>query len=594
MTEQPTPGTGQAGDPGRDPRLAAFAHGGPGDTCPPGPGLVRMLAELSGPQQCPGATEDEVQGMLRRWAAVESWAAAEKLGLVRELIRRSAEPGAGRVMPGGLPYQWREDLAHELSALLRISPQAADKLLGLAWDLEARIPGIEAKLAEGKISMATVTLVVKEFSVLDDAQAAVAEKLIRDDLENLTPGQAAKLAARAVCTVDPDGVRKRREAAERDDARVAFWREPAGTAAIAGFALPTDAALAADASVQDRAAAYKKAKIIPSARMDQLRALAYLDLLREISLDRRLRLAAEAQEQEAPTGEANNDDGRPGDAGDAGPGGDGSGGDDGDSGAEDNCEDDGESLGSAVDYGDPRRGFPARCNLTIPLLRLPGVSLPGVSGQRPGESQGLGALDPALAGDLAAAAAASSRSEFCVTVTSPVGYAIGHGCCRTKRTKKGEQRGVGGGRDGPAGTWAFTRDDSPGPPGGYGSWTLTLPDGRELTVDLKPVPVTDCDHRYESHSYQPSDTLRHLVQIRDAECTFPTCSRHARESDFEHAVPYHKGGKTDACNAGARSRRCHRVKQSPGWTVTQPRPGWHRWETPSGRVYFQGPKRHPA
>jgi hypothetical protein len=82
--------------------------------------------------------------------------------------------------------------------------------------------------------------------------------------------------------------------------------------------------------------------------------------------------------------------------------------------------------------------------------------------------------------------------------------------------------------------------------------------------------------------------------VRDGTCTFPPCSRHARESDFEHALPYDKGGRTCTCNAGARSRACHRVKQSPGWSVTQPRPGWHRWETPSGHVYTQEPKRYPT
>jgi hypothetical protein len=74
----------------------------------------------------------------------------------------------------------------------------------------------------------------------------------------------------------------------------------------------------------------------------------------------------------------------------------------------------------------------------------------------------------------------------------------------------------------------------------------------------------------------------------------PPCSRHARETDFEHAVPYDQGGMTCAGNAGARSRQCHRVKQSKGWDVTQPRPGWHQWETPAGRVYAQGPKRYLA
>jgi hypothetical protein len=56
--------------------------------------------------------------------------------------------------------------------------------------------------------------------------------------------------------------------------------------------------------------------------------------------------------------------------------------------------------------------------------------------------------------------------------------------------------------------------------------------------------------------------------------------RHARESDFGHAIPYDQGGKTCACNAGARSRACHQVKQAPGWHVTQPKPGWHHPRTP--------------
>jgi hypothetical protein len=142
--------------------------------------------------------------------------------------------------------------------------------------------------------------------------------------------------------------------------------------------------------------------------------------------------------------------------------------------------------------------------------------------------------------------------------------------------------------------WSLTRSADPGPPGGYGTWVLTLPGGTTRTVSLEPVPTFSCDHRHESHAYQPNAKLRHLVQVRDYTCTFPTCSRHARDSDFEHAAPYDKGGRTCACNAGARSRTCHQVKQSPGWTVTQPRPGFHQWETPAGRRYTQGPKRYPA
>jgi hypothetical protein len=82
----------------------------------------------------------------------------------------------------------------------------------------------------------------------------------------------------------------------------------------------------------------------------------------------------------------------------------------------------------------------------------------------------------------------------------------------------------------------------PGHPG-HSDWALTLPDGRRLTIRLEPVPTYDCDHRHESRAYQPGDRLRHLVQVRDYTCTFPTCSRHARDCDFEHAVPYDQGGR---------------------------------------------------
>ena len=60
-------------------------------------------------------------------------------------------------------------------------------------------------------------------------------------------------------TVDPGGARRRREQAEREDARVRFWRERAGASALAGYGLPTDAALRANANIGQRAQEYKKA-----------------------------------------------------------------------------------------------------------------------------------------------------------------------------------------------------------------------------------------------------------------------------------------------------------------------------------------------
>jgi hypothetical protein len=223
--------------------------------------------------------------------------------------------------------------------------------------------------------------------------------------------------------------------------------------------------------------------------------------------------------------------------------------------------------------------------------------------ERGGDNRLLGPLDPALARDLAAAAARSPRSRWEITVVDEHGYAIGHGIARPARgTRAPTQAPPDRPPPGPASlalparvnisiTQTFlhqleaqavqaTQPRSGAPPGPWqltlskpGTWTLTLPGGRPLAVRFDVVPTYDCDHQYAVGSYLPGDRLRRLVAVRDHECTWPPCSRAARESDFEHAVPYDKGGITDACNAGARSRRCHRVKQMPGWSVTQPRPG---------------------
>jgi hypothetical protein len=227
--------------------------------------------------------------------------------------------------------------------------------------------------------------------------------------------------------------------------------------------------------------------------------------------------------------------------------------------------------------------LPVRGNLTFPLLTILGQA------GRPGEAHGLGALDPGLVRDLAAAGARHPASEFCVTVTDEQGFAIGHGCAKPIRGKSSTAIPVGPDRA------TFTPAGRTGPHGGFGAWMLTVPGApAPFTVDIGPVPVDDCDHRHASTGYQPGDRLRHLVQVRDGQCSFPACSRHARESDFEHSQPFNKGGPTCACNAHACSRACHRVKQSPGWTVTKPCPGWTQWTTMTGRTYRQGPWRYPA
>jgi hypothetical protein len=112
--------------------------------------------------------------------------------------------------------------------------------------------------------------------VLNDAGAAAAEALVVPDLAGKTPAQIRAAIGRAVLTADPEAARKRREEALKD-ARVELWREDAGTAALCGFHLPPDEALAADQAITAHALDLKTAGC-PGA-MDQLRVRAYLDIL---------------------------------------------------------------------------------------------------------------------------------------------------------------------------------------------------------------------------------------------------------------------------------------------------------------------------
>jgi hypothetical protein len=171
-------------------------------------------------------------------------------------------------------------------------------------------------------------------------------------------------------------------------------------------------------------------------------------------------------------------------------------------------------------------------------LVIPALSLLGLA-ERPGEAHGLGVIDPALARRLAAAAARNPRSTFGVIVTDQAGRANGYG--HATRTRKPEAEPPPEPRQtrtaGPADPAARFTVAGPGPPGGYGAWHLQI-GGVELTVKITAIPDGECDHSSQSAGYQPSDTLRRLVQIRDGECTLPVCVRHPRSCEWEHTVPW--------------------------------------------------------
>ncbi len=648
--EKPAP----AGPPGLP---AGFEHGGPWAQAAPSAALATALEHAAGPAGLyEDSGTDALVGIARQWAAIESWAAAGKLAALRAMTREVAGGTPRLRRRADLPDGWDDSLTYEISGALAIGPVSAGNLATLAWVLGTRLAGTGRLLAGGTLTLAKAKLIAQLLEPLDDDEAARAEALILGDLPGKTYPQVERLAWRAALAVAPDAATRRRQAAERR-ARVTVFREESGTVALSGRDLPAAQALAGHASVLARAALYQASGAFDGQAESIVQAQAYVDLLNGVTARDRIAFARTATAGAEPPGpgpgDGHGDSGCPDPSGDGGPGpadrgpgpsgsprpdgGHGDGGGTGPSGdgcpgpsgsprpdggrgdGDDGREADESRAGDRPDETDgpdgPRGPSVPLTEVTVPLATLQHRA------ERAGESRLLGPLDPALTRDLAAAAARSPRSCWELTIVDQHGYATGHGTARPARPARGASppppqlqpqpppgpalparvnititedflhqltAQAAQPRPGaPPGTWALT-------PGTPGTWILTLPGGSQLTVRFDVVPTHDCDHRYRVSSYLPGDRLRRLVQVRDHQCTWPPCSRPARESDFEHAIPYHKGGITDACNAGARSRRCHQVKQLPGWTLTQPKPGWHVWTTPTSRSYVQEPWRYTA
>jgi hypothetical protein len=525
---------------------AGFAKGGLLDGLPGGTELAFFADGAAGAgDRYPGASDDELDGVIGAWDRVEAHAAARKHAAIAEFIRRRPAAGCEPEDAGGMPGRWDEFAVDELRVLLAESRSAAERLLDRARDLAVRLPGTMALFKSGKLRQSKVTIIVDVTAPLDEDESKAAEEQVLGRAARLTPGGLRHAIARAVMDVAPEKARKRRETAKMD-ARVERWAEDSGNAALMGRELPPDEVLAADQRITAWAHELRKGGL--AGDMDVLRARAYLDLL--LGQDSRPRPGDGPAQQDVAPG-----------------------------------------------------GFAVRGTLTVPLADLTGMA------DRPGEMGGIGPVDPWLARDLATSAARNPRTSWCVTVTDGQGHAVSHDCARPEpknrqqrppgagsRAEPGKRekaRAAGGVRDGPAG-FSFTPvEGREGPPGGYGTWRLRTPGGGpDLIVELGPVTTEDCDHRWQARGHNPGVKLRHLAQIRHATCTSPVC-RPARQCDFEHNVPYEAGGRTCLCNAGPKCRHDHRVKQHPGWNVDQLPDGTFRWTTPSGRSYITEPTRYP-
>jgi hypothetical protein len=509
-------------------RAAGFASGMPLDTAPGCLELARFAEDAAGSDdRYPGASDDELAGVIAAWARVKAYVSSREHAAVAELVRRRPAQGCGPAGPARMPEAADEFAAKELAAVLGETRAAAGDMLSLAQELEINLPGTKAAFRAGILGERKAAIIASVTAQLDPAEARAAEAKVLGRAGVLTPPALRAAIQRAVMEVAPGKAKQRREH-EAKKTRVERWAEASGNAGLAGRELPPAQVLAADQRVTAWARELKRAGL--EGGMDALRARAFLDILLGMDsrpLGSRTEFTGTGTPQDLAQPHA--PDGDPAWPHEPGPAG-----------------------GPLAGVIPP--GFAGHVTLTIPAATLTGRA------DRPGELSGIGPVDPDLARDLAAAAARNPRSTWHVTVTDQDGHAVGHGCARPVTRRKPD------GHDPPSGS-AFTFTPA-GPsftltPAGPGRWQLVAGQ-REMLVRIEPLPGGACDHQHQARGHDPGVMLRHLTQVRHATCTGPGCRRPAGRCDFEHNTPYEAGGRTCLWTNSARSGQGARDK--PAWS----------------------------
>jgi hypothetical protein len=536
--------------------LAGFNQGGASDTMAPGALLATVVDTVTGEDGSglAGCSDDQLMGIISAARRLEARAAWTLMAAIGEFTRRAGASPHGQFA------------ADELAFELHMSQPSAAGQMEFAADVAQRLPKTFAALGAGQIHPVHLRIIEEETRILTDADAAKADAILAEAAPGKTFGELRYAARKLVLKLDPDAIKKRKEAAKRD-AHVRRFREESGNAGMVARELPSDEVLASWQHVEQRALDLRAAGV-PGTLQD-LRVRAYLDLLQE----RDSRAAPEGPADSGPdqpppdTSPPGPQNGPEGPDGPRGPGGNG---------------------GPAGPGPAPRPApgvgpsLAALVTITIPLTTYQGRS------DTPGDAAGYGPLDGDDARDLAAAAARHPRTRWCLTALNPDGTAAAHACLPGRHPPPGTgPPGTGPPGTGPPGTGP-PGTGPPGSPPGHG------PPRHPLTLKTPLIPVTrgPCDHAHGQAGYHPARTLVHLVRARNATCTAPGCGRPAARCDLDHTTAWDQGGMTCECNLAPLCRHHHRAKQTQGWRLEQPEPGLLKWRTPSGRTYATSPTRY--
>ncbi|HEX3489040.1 MAG TPA: DUF222 domain-containing protein [Streptosporangiaceae bacterium] len=622
------------------------------DQLPAGPGLAAWVSGAD----VRAVSEFDLPGVASAFHRIAAWAQARELEAVAEMASRTAlRDDHVRVDEDGRPGQVTPAAASTVGLELVMSHPTAMDWTSLGVTLRWRLPATWAALHAGTIDLSRARLIVEAVSPLDDDTARAVEATILPRAGDQTTGQLRAALRRAVIAADPEGAEQRRKEAQRH-AKVSLYPDPAtGTATLTGTWLPSVHAAAAMARLTAIARAMKSAGM--TGGLDYLRAQVFIGLLLgTLQLvpppdgDPGPEAPTDPDPGPGPTDPGHPDPGHPDSAG---PGSDGSGPADSPAPGTDTPDpgpaDDPGDVGYAhPDYGDeeyddgpfapgppaswpplpatsaqtppflgrpaprqpapvtrpPPRGRPGRPPRRRPSRPPPGrlelvISWRAFTGDPAGPAtlSRIGPITAAQALPLALNAAADPHSRWQVIVTDSDGYAIAVETVR-RRYPPGRTRRPAGVTSLVAVTIPATTLDQLTDTG-HGIKATVLHAARRARARAQQQAAADasvpggCTHTAASPSYRPTQKIRDYVTARDQTCRNPRCRQPARHADLDHTTAWHKGGPTCTCNLGPFCRVHHQIKQLPGWTLIQTRPGNFQLTTPAGRTYTTTPDPYP-
>lgn len=559
---------------------------------------------------------------LAAWRAIASRAQAMELAATAELLRRRPSRRWDHRDDQDLapqPVRISREAVSELALALNLTTCSAETQTYLAATLTSRLPRTFARMHDGLVDYPRMRLITEQTSLLDDEDAARVDAAVADKAGDMTTGKLRYDLRRLVIKANPAEAEKRRERAEKRS-RVRLYANPEGTATLAAENIPAAHGAAAKARIAAIALALKAAGIKGTKALLESQVMIGL-ILGTLPL---IPPPADDATADDATGGGDTEGGGTGGPNPDGPAAPGNGPDaeetdDGETAAE---ETDAESapwplVPATGDQAGPGcvplppafRPRDAKLALLLPWRTATGTG--AGTGAEPAELTWAGHVTRSQAVELALAATDDTNAAWNIIVTDDEGVAIAFTTLR--RPVRGQHA------PGPVAEVTLTITASlaeylSGDPRRLAARSLgddpraarlaqlladAIPAATKAAAEADVRALLDaeaggCAHTQESKGYPVPDSMRRWLDIRNRTCVNPTCRRPARRCDQDHTVAYHKGGRTCPCNLGPHCRSDHQLKQIPGWSLSQPKPGHFALRTPAGLTYYTAPDAYPV